>query len=368
MHTKNKKIIFFIANFKPGGAEAVTINIANEIAHVGYQCILLVLNTDGPFASRVSKDVKVVSLGARRAIYALPKLILYLRETNPDIIFSSLDHINFLVIAAKFIGSIKTRVFVTEHSTASYAVLSSFTDKFISKFKGLFYNYAEGVICVSNGSAKDLEENFRVKKSKLHVIYNPVITNNFFLDINAFKIKKVRTVPFRYLMSAGRLVYNKDFHTLITAFAQSKIPDDVHLVIIGEGDDRFSLEQLINNLSINDRVHLVGHVDNPIEWMLCSDFFVLSSRFEGLPTVLIEALGCNKYVISTDCPSGPREILEDGKWGDLFEVGDVSRLCELIESFYRSEITLDVSSRAHSFTTSIAVEKYKKIIESRIYV
>lgn len=361
---REKTIVFFIPNFKIGGAERVTINIANELSNHINEITLLVLNKDGPLIKEVSSKVKIVSLNKNRAIYSLLPFYLYLIKNRPDFIFSSLEHINALAVLGKIFYFRNLKVFVTEHSTASHAIVESFFDKLLFRLKRFIYNQADKVICVSNGSLEDLNKNFGIDKDKLINIYNPVITPEFVRTVDLLRHGELkRPVDYRYILSIGRLVYNKDFSTLIRAYAESEICNTHRLVIAGEGDERRILEELAMQLGISDKIYFPGFVNNPLSWLYFSDMFILTSRFEGLPTVLIEALGCSKIIISSDCPSGPREILENGKWGALFDVGDYVQLAKLLKSEFDANISRDFTAGWIRFTSQAVASKYLTLMD-----
>lgn len=195
----------------------------------------------------------------------------------------------------------------------------------------LFYPWADGFVAVSQGVADDLRRFAQLPEVKVHTIYNPVVTDELLASA-------ARTPEHPWLapgeppviLGVGRLVGQKDFATLVRAFALVRRTRSAKLIILGEGDKRPELEALVTELGLSDEVSLPGFVDNPFAYMARADTFVLSSRHEGLPGVLIQAMACGCKVVSTDCPSGPREILNNGSLGALVPVGDAGALAEAI--------------------------------------
>jgi len=149
---------------------------------------------------------------------------------------------------------------------------------------------------------------------------------------------------------------------LIRAFAKVRKSFECRLVVLGDGELRPNIERLVSDLELDNDVVLPGFVDDPYSWMSRSSLFVLSSYREGLPTVLIEAMACGAPVISTDCPSGPSEILEGGKWGELVAIGDVSGLAKKMLEVLNSSTKINVSPRLEAFTADTIIEEYKKVL------
>lgn len=225
------------------------------------------------------------------------------------------------------------------------------------------YPWADSVVAVSQGVADDLVRTLGIDATRVKVIYNPVVDETLFdkakqpLEHPWFKQGEPPVV-----LAVGRLTEQKDFETLIRAFAVVRAKRVVRLLILGEGELRFQLETLVNQLGLKDDVALPGFVANPFGYMARASVFVLSSRWEGLPTVLLEAMACGAQVVSTDCPSGPREILEDGKWGLLVPVENVSTLAQAITLKLDEFEGPDVKRRAMDFGADQAVQKYFRLM------
>lgn len=366
LHKKNKikKIALCIPSLRGGGAEIVFLNLAKGFAEKGYQVDLVLFQKEGPYIKNVSEEVNIVDLESKRVSHGIFALMRYLKKEKPDVIISAMPHVNIVVVFAKIISRVKTKVIVTEHSTFSMGQKKlHFMKRTIMKvLVRLFYSRAGVVVAVSNGVADDLIQSTMIKLQNVHTIYNPI-------DIEEIqeKSKENPDHPWlegdnTFLLGIGRLEIVKDFGTLIRAFAKLEIKNK-KLIILGEGTERGNLEKLVSELGLVESVALPGFVSNPYAYLAHADVFVLSSRHEGLPTVLIEALACGTPVVSTDCPSGPREILEDGKYGILTPVGDEKKLAEAIYASFGAPTDLEMlKKRAEFFSMENAVHKYIKLI------
>jgi len=224
-------------------------------------------------------------------------------------------------------------VVVTQHNH-----LSTFTahadrrlDRLMPRLLRVGYPFADRIVAVSRGVADDLAAITGLRPERIRVVYNPVVFDRIATAGSAaveHPWLAAKTGP--VLVALGRLVDQKDFVTLIRAVA--RLAEECRLVILGEGPARPRLEALVGDLGMAGRVDLPGYVDNPYPAMRAADAFVLSSRWEGLPTVLIEALAFDTPIVATDCPSGPREILDDGTWGRLVPPGDPVALAAAISA------------------------------------
>lgn len=224
------------------------------------------------------------------------------------------------------------------------------------------FNLADWVVTVSHGLADDLHDNFGVMRDRLRPIYNPAYRGAFVAGSQQLPAHPFfdDPEPAPVLVAAGRLHFVKGFDVLLRAFAQVLERDDARLVILGEGKERAKLQALADDLGIGSRVSLHGRVSSIAPWLSRARAFVLSSRREGLPAVLIEALSVGTPIVSTRCPSGPDEILENGRWGRLVEVGDVAGLAQAISETL-SAAPPDrraLQARAAQFSLDAALEQY----------
>jgi glycosyltransferase involved in cell wall biosynthesis len=215
---------------------------------------------------------------------------------------------------------------------------------------------AQDIVAVSRGAAQSLAAVLGKATSKrITVIYNPVDLARI---ATMAADDKIATCSVPTIINVGRLIEQKDQQTLIRAFAKVRSRRPCRLVILGEGEKRATLAALALKLGVGSDVLMPGFIANPYSWMRKSAVFVLSSKFEGLPTVLIEAMQCGIQVISADCPSGPDEILEKGRWGKLFLPGDIDALASAMEDALDGKLVADVRLRAADFSIDAAVSRY----------
>jgi len=361
------KIALFLPSLRGGGAERVMVNLARGFVERGLRVDLVLAKAEGPYLSQVPKEVRVVDLGARRVLYSLPGLVRYLRRERPQAMLSALNHANIVAIWAKLLARVQTRLVVAEHSTLSRSTenASSVRAKLLPFLIKTFYPYADAVVAVSRGVAEDLVTTTKLPMEKIKVIYNPVITPELFakaeepLDHPWFRPGEPPVV-----LGVGRLTQQKDFPTLIRAFALVRREHPARLMILGEGEERPKLEALVRELRLEEDVALPGFVDNPYKYMKRAAVFVLSSQWEGFGNVLVEAMACGCPVVATDCPSGPAEILENGKWGRLVPPGDPEALAKaILDTVERGVSRVEAATNVQKRFSMIAiVEQYLKVL------
>lgn len=316
-----------------GGAERVMSTLAKSFVDQGLSVDLVLCRTDGPYRKDLPPQVNIVDLNASRVILSLSKLAGYLRRVRPQALLSTLDHANVIAILARRVSGASTRIIVRVATTVSVASVNDrqLLGRFMPSLIRLFYPWADGVVAVSKGVAEDISKILRNDSIPVRVIYNPVITDDFFSKASesvSHPFYKCNDEP--VVLGVGRLVGNKGFQDLIRAFALVNQQRRSRLIILGEGGERAALQALINELGIADRADLVGFVDNPLAYMSRSNVFVLSSEYEGLPNSLIQAMALGTPVVSTDCQSGPSEILDGGRLGELVPVGDHAAMAKSI--------------------------------------
>jgi glycosyltransferase involved in cell wall biosynthesis len=226
-----------------------------------------------------------------------------------------------------------------------------------------FYPWADGIVAVSKGVADNLSEMTGFPRERITVIYNPIVTPEL-----QEQVQTSLTHPWLesnqppVVLAAGRLRPQKDFATLIQAFALVRRKQCARLLILGEGPERPALETLIKNLGLEQDARLLGFVANPYPFMRRASLFVLSSKWEGLPGVLIEAMYCGVPLVSTNCPSGPQEILQDGKYGQLVPVGDATALARAIEMALTGGVPRPPRESWLPFELKTVVKQYLEVL------
>lgn len=361
--TKKTKLALYLPSLRGGGAERVMVTLANGIAQRGYAVDLVLAKAEGPYLGDVAENVRVVDLRAARVATSLPGLVRYLRRERPVAMLSALSHANVIAVLARRLAGVPVRLVISEHNnlSTSKANASSWRGSMIGHFMRWAYPYADRIVAVSEGVAHDLANHVRLQS--IDAIYNPIVTD-------ALKTLSCAEANHPWLtarhapvvLGVGRLAPEKDFSTLIKAFARLRETRDARLIILGEGELRSPLEALVRQFGLQEVVSLPGFASNPYAFMRQADLFVLSSAWEGLPTVLVEAMACGTSVVSTDCPSGPAEILENGRWGRLVPVGDEIALAEAMAATLDQTEHPDVAARAADFSVDRAVEGYLRVM------
>lgn len=271
-----------------------------------------------------------------------------------------MEHTNIVAIWARMASRVKTKVAISVHcSLANYTQPGmKWFHRLLPLFAARFYKYADVRIAVSKGVAKEFSQ---MTNTDYAVIYNPVakpsdelLHNEVLGASDWFGLSNTPVI-----LAAVRLSAEKDYPTLLRAFALMKGRQDAKLIILGEGDERENLEKLAKALGIDSDVRLLGYVANPYPYMASATVFVLSSIYEGFGNVLVEAMACGTPVVSTDCPYGPGEILEGGAYGALVPVGDASALADAMLQTIRRPIGADVlRARAADFSVRASAREY----------
>jgi glycosyltransferase involved in cell wall biosynthesis len=253
----------------------------------------------------------------------------------------------------------------TLHNTLSLEMTHarSLKGRFLHWLVKRLYPTAPTVVSVSEEAADDLARVTGMARDAIVTIHNPVITPEVF-------VRAQQPNPHPWLsgdhesvvLAIGRLVAHKDFSTLIRAFAHVSTETKARLIILGEGEQRVELERLVRQLDVVDRVDLPGFVDNPYSYLSRASAFVLSSQREGLPTVLIEALALEVPIVSTDCKSGPKEILEGGRYGRIVPVGDVSSMSRAISDVLREPLEPNGAAAWSRYTLEAATDRYLEVV------
>ncbi|MDH3469616.1 MAG: glycosyltransferase, partial [Gammaproteobacteria bacterium] len=290
----------------------------------------------------------------------LPFLVWYLLSRRPDVLLcSNLRLTRLALLAARFAAS-KVRIYVNLHNT--YSILYAGDPNRDNKVAKLhkYFSRCAGIIAVSRGVAADFVELTGVPSELVQHIPNPVITPAVYeLSDQPVAHPWLRNKTLPVILAAGRLREQKNFPLLLTAFAALQTSQKCRLIILGDGPQRSQLETLITTLRIQDCVSLVGQVANPYNYMKQANLFVLSSNFEGLGNVLVEALALGTPVVSTDCRNGPSEILQDGQYGTLVPVGDAGALTEAMHN------NLDVGVKRQAYA---AVQRYTATASADAYL
>jgi glycosyltransferase involved in cell wall biosynthesis len=314
-----KKILFIVPTLAVGGSQRVMLTLLENINRNLFSVSLIVVTQKGELYDQVPSDIKVFHLDCKRMLFAFRSLYQSIDKIQPDIVFSTLGYLNFTLILLKYFMASSFKLVVRESNIVSVQI-KGFSHKWVWWLLYRFlYKKADKIICQSNYMLDDLIYKFNIPKEKVSRIYNPVDT---------LKVRKKADIdlsPFLnsgrgpHIIGVGRLVPQKGYEHILNFIPKiiGKFPD-VHFWILGTGELELSLKKLINELDISEHATLVGHQKNPYTWMKHADLFVLSSHFEGLPNVLLEAITNACPVLCLAHPGGTKEILELFGCGDRF--------------------------------------------------
>jgi glycosyltransferase involved in cell wall biosynthesis len=362
-----RPVALFVPSLCGGGAERVAINLAKGFIGRGVATDLVAVSSRGELSGQIPPGVRLVDLAASRVILGLPALVAYLRRERPAAVITFMDHANIVALWARRLSGVSTRVICTVHNTLTKATSNSSTirSRVLPVFLRAFYPSADEVVAVSHGVARDLSETTGFPLSRIRVIYNPVIT----ADLTHAAAHAPGHPWFAdggppVVLGVGRLTRQKDFESLVRAFAQVRQHRPARLLILGEGEERSALEALVRELGLESDVALPGFQAGAQACMTRAAVFVLSSAWEGLPTVLIEALAAGTTVVATDCPSGPREILRGGELGSLVPPGDVEALARGILAALGGTARRVPLTELREFTQEFAAEAYLCLVHN----
>ncbi len=398
------KAVFLLESFTGGGVERNTLVLTSLLAAKGHDIKLVVCQNSGPLKDRVDHDnvdlhvLQPSSLrhGRRMALKSDPAaflpmllpvllplqppkpiqyldaLVSYLRAEKPDAIVAATPHINLVAVWAKRLSGLDTRLVLGERIQIRHYLQerTGWRHRFLLPLIRRTYQHADTVLAVSDGVAEELADSARLRRDCIQTIYNPVVVDSLIERAGeAVEHPWFRSGEPPVILSVGRLSEQKDFPTLVRAFARVRKQQPVRLMIVGEAGSpkkttkrQHRLMQLAEQLGVAADVELAGFVSNPYPLMSAASVFVLSSTYEGLPTVLIEAMACGTPVVSTDHP-GANEILEGGKWGELVPIGNDEQMADAIVRTLDHAVDKDaILCRADDFTGEKAVANYERIL------
>lgn len=395
------RLAVFVPSLAGGGVAHMMTRLAAGLAERGHPVDLVVARADDSYLDRVPASVNVVTLKAgpswraRLAVLGgdprgfpgllrpvlmprkgawelryLPDLVAYLKRVRPAAMISGKIYPNLVAVWAKHLAGVNTGIILSERVDASQAgpgpKAHMWRQRFREPLVRRYYPWAEGIVAVSDGVADDLARRIGARRERITTIYNPVMSLNL-LAASREALDHPWYAPGEppVILSAGRLHVQKDFPTLLKAFARLRAQRPARLIILGEGDLRPELEALVDGLGIASDVSMPGWAPNPLAHMTRASMFVLSSAWEGFGNVVVEALACGCPVVSTDCRSGPAEILDGGRYGRLVPVGDDQALAAAMAATLDAPPDPDqLRERAGVFSVEAAVDKYLALIPS----
>jgi glycosyltransferase involved in cell wall biosynthesis len=325
-----KKLLFILPSMRGGGAERVILNLCQALDKTKFTILLALVQKEGPYIDLIPADIQIVDLYSRRLRYALLSIINLIKKEKPDIVFSTLTHQNIALCFLKPFF-INIRLIIRESNIVSL-ILEKARDKILYF---LFIGRADMIICQSDDMLHDLVKNFNCNIKKMYKINNPVNFN--FLEE---KIREPLDFSFepnrKILLAAGRLEYQKGFDLLIDTFSQLPNKEEFQLILLGIGSMKAKLEEQSRKRNVEHLVYFAGFVDNPYKYMSKADFFISSSRFEGFPNAVIEALACGTPVIANAYLGGIHEIINE-RVGSIIDITNPALLQNALLKNYDSD-------------------------------
>lgn len=364
---KKTKVLFFIYQMGAGGAARTLLNIINNLDRDKFSPVLVTLNFNGSYEQELKEDVDFIKLDTKRLSRSVWSLAKIIRNRKIDLVFSTIPRVNTIAVLASKLSLTKVKTVIREADNLG----GTFKTNLQLIGFGLVYKLSSQIVSLSEGVKENLVKRYKIKPKDIEVIYNPVDLERINQNINEGIIpdnyKEIFSSSDKVVITAGRLVEQKDQKTLLEAF--SKVTEEINsrLVILGEGPLEKELKRKAEELNIHDRVHFIGFHSNPYIYFKHADLFVLSSVHEGFSHVIAEALASGTPVVSTNCKSGPEEVLDKGKYGLLCEVGNAEEMAGKMlhvltaDSGRVSEIINKGHDRASHFDANKIVRHYERV-------
>jgi glycosyltransferase involved in cell wall biosynthesis len=380
-----KRVALYLPELDLGGVSRVMLNLAQGLAGLGLEVDLVLAKARGPLESRIPKGVSVIELRSSKtkfiwrwiigkltgleyfalSVSSLGSFIRYFRQEQPRALLSGTG--NVVAIAAWKVARVRTRLLVTAavHQSTHFRKEFRGMKRLLPAWHDRILRLADGTVAESEGIAADLIRNGVLPAKKIHVIYNPVVTPEIMVAAKE-TVQEPWLQPEEppVILAAGRLEEQKDYVTLIRAFACLREQRPARLIILGEGSQRSCLEAMVHKLHLEEDCRLPGFTINPFAYMARAAVFVLSSAWEGFGNVVAEALALGTPVVSTDCECGPREILKGGTYGRLVPVGDWRAMARaILETIDHPPPKEFLRQRGEDFSLEAALPKFLASME-----
>lgn len=358
------KISILLPDLRGGGAERVMVDLAREFTRLGQTVEFILMRATGDFLPEAQRDFAVFDLATPRARNVAPALAAYLRQRRPDALIAAMWPLTVIAPLAARMSGFRGKVLVSEHAVLSqqYAPRGGLHRLALrtSTFAG--YRLASARVGVSHGTCADMAALSRMAPDRFVPIHNPVrpAVRPATGDLSAAHALWATDGP--RILTVGNLKPVKNHPLLLRAFADLRRPG-ARLMLLGRGTNEAALRQLASELGIADRVVFAGFHAEPSSFYATANLLVLSSDHEGFGNVIVEALSFGLQVVSTDCPSGPAEILEGGRFGRLVPVGDPHALARAMDDALVAPVDREaLIRRASNFAPEIAAHKYLDLL------
>ena len=321
-----KRILFLVPSMRGGGSERVISMLVNNLDRRKFDISLVLLKKEGVYLKDIYSDITIIDLKTNKARFAILKIRNLILKIKPDVVFSTLSHLNLVLSIIKPSLPKKIKFIARESSIASINNLQGKYPKLFNFLYKKFYNNFDLIISQSYYMKNDLIKNFSIKENKIKVINNPVdiLKINVLSQTNEILFNKNN----KNIIAVGRLDKEKGFDLLIKTFA--KLPHNYYLYFIGEGKEKNHLMEIAKKYNLSSRVYFIGFQSNPYKYMRQADLLILSSLYEGFPNVVLEANACGTPVVAFNCPGGTKEIIENGVNGFLVECKNIDKLAKSI--------------------------------------
>lgn len=356
---KKPSLVIYLPDLSGGGAERLHVNLTPHFLALGYEVTFLVNRAQGPLIDLLPDACRIAILPAQRQAATIPGLVTYLQTNRPDLLITNMEHMSIMALLARRLARSSTRIIVTQHITLARPEARNWKYRLLPWLYRRALPHADAIVAVSHGVANELTA-LLGEDIPISVIHNGISAPPPALDHEPHAWL-AETAP--VILGVGRLVPQKDFPTLLHAFA--KLPDTMRLILLGEGPQRIHLKTLAASLGLAERVAFTGFVQDPTPYLARANVLALSSVAEGFGNVIVEAFASGTPVVSTACPHGPAEILKNGRYGRLVPMNNPAALATAIADTLRRPLDPHVlQSRAAEFSIEVCAENYHRLFSS----
>jgi glycosyltransferase involved in cell wall biosynthesis len=361
------RVLIFTPTLASGGADRVTVTLLESLDRTRFEPTLVLLRREGAFADAIPQGVRVIELDVPRLALATAALVRVLRREKPDVLFSMQGGANIIAAVAHVVSRSRARLVLSERSALRRPDRSALRTMLELPAKRATYRRADVVTAVSRGVATALLDELGLQRERVHLVYNPLVDH----DLSTLAAHPVEHPWFAedipILLAIGRLVPIKDYPAMLAAFARLREGRLLRLFILGEGPRRPDLEAEAARLEIADDVHFHGFDPNVFKYLKRAAALVHTSRAEGLPGGIIQAMACGTPVVSTDADFGPREVIRHGIDGFLVPVGDVEAIAShlrrlLDDRELASTIGRAAAQSAQQFSRPLSMHRYQQAL------